>query len=88
MSDTETADPVVRMVTRDNCPFCKMARDWFKARGIECSDEIINDPVARNEFYDREGLIGGQRTVPQIWIDDSRVGGWSDLQRTEYFKSR
>ena len=59
------------------CPFCVAARHFFKARGIKFKDiPVDGDRELRREIARR----GGQHTVPQVWIGERHVGGFTDLQ--------
>lgn len=58
------------------CPYCVAARQWFKDQQIEFEDIAVDgDQAARNWLKEQTG----QRTVPQIWIGDTHVGGYTDL---------
>ena len=59
------------------CPFCTMAERLLKAKGVENIDKIRVDldPGKRDEMMDKTG----RRTVPQIYIDGTHVGGFDDL---------
>ncbi|MFS8973635.1 glutaredoxin 3 [Cupriavidus necator] len=59
------------------CPFCVMAERLLKSRGVETIEKILIDrePGKREEMMTRTG----RRTVPQIYIDDTHVGGFDDL---------
>jgi glutaredoxin 3 len=67
----------VRMYTTLVCPYCVRAKSLLKARGVESIDEIRIDidPDAREQMM----AITGRRTVPQIFIGDTHVGGCDDL---------
>jgi glutaredoxin 3 len=67
----------VKMYTTAVCPFCLRAKQLLKARGVQAIDEIRIDldPVERDRMI---GLTG-RRTVPQIFIGDTHVGGCDDL---------
>jgi len=67
----------VKMYTTAVCPYCLRAKQLLKARGVEQIDEIRIDvqPEQRDEMM----LITGRRTVPQIFIGDTHVGGCDDL---------
>lgn len=60
------------------CPYCMRAEALLKSRGVTDIDKIRVDldPVRRQEMMDKSG---GRRTVPQIWIGDTHVGGFDDL---------
>jgi glutaredoxin 3 len=69
--------PVVKMYTTQVCPYCIRAKALLKQRGVTAIEEvrIDLDPVARLHMVE----ITGRRTVPQIFIGDTHVGGCDDL---------
>ncbi len=67
----------VRMYTTQVCPYCIRAKALLKQRGVAQIDEvrIDLDPEQRNEMI----ALTGRRTVPQIFIGDTHVGGCDEL---------
>jgi glutaredoxin 3 len=67
----------VLMYTTAVCPYCTRAKQLLKARGVETIEEVRIDVDAerRDEMMQRTG----RRTVPQIYIGDTHVGGCDDL---------
>jgi glutaredoxin 3 len=67
----------VKMYTTKVCPFCQRAKMLLKQRGVNSIDEIRVDldPVQRDLMMQ----MTGRRTVPQIYIGDTHVGGCDDL---------
>ena len=67
----------VKMYTTLVCPFCIRAKSLLKQRGVEEIEEvrIDLDPTERQAMMERTG----RRTVPQIFIGDTHVGGCDDL---------
>lgn len=67
----------VKMYTTAVCPYCIRAKQILKAKGVESIDEvrIDTDPVARAHMME----VTGRRTVPQIFIGDTHVGGCDEL---------
>jgi len=67
----------VRMYTTQVCPYCQRAKALLKQRGVAAIDEIRIDldPVQRDKMVE----MTGRRTVPQIFIGDTHVGGCDDL---------
>ncbi len=67
----------VRMYTTQVCPYCIRAKALLKQRGVEQIEEIRIDL----DPTQREAMIAatGRRTVPQIFIGDTHVGGCDDL---------
>ena len=67
----------VKMFTTAVCPYCVRAKQLLKSRGVEQIEEIRIDldPVQRDHMMQ----ITGRRTVPQIYVGDTHVGGCDDL---------
>ncbi|MES2091332.1 MAG: glutaredoxin 3 [Pseudomonadota bacterium] len=67
----------VKMYTTQVCPFCIRAKMLLKQRGVETIEEVRIDLDASQR--DHMMAITGRRTVPQIFIGDTHVGGCDDL---------
>ena len=67
----------VKMYTTLVCPYCQRAKALLKQRGVASIEEIRidTDPVALEDML----RITGRRTVPQIFIGQTHVGGCDDL---------
>lgn len=67
----------VKMYTTQVCPFCLRAKALLKQRGVAQIEEIRIDldPAQRDHMMQSTG----RRTVPQIFIGDTHVGGCDDL---------
>ena len=67
----------VKMYTTQVCPFCQRAKMLLKQRGVEQIEEVRVDmnPAERDKMIE----LTGRRTVPQIFIGDTHVGGCDDL---------
>lgn len=67
----------VRMYTTAVCPYCVRAKQLLKARGVDDIEEVRVDldPERREEMMQKTQ----RRTVPQIFIGDTHVGGCDDL---------
>ena len=67
----------VRMYTTQVCPYCLRAKALLQQRGVQQIEEIRVDldPAQRDRMIE----ITGRRTVPQIFIGDTHVGGHDDL---------
>ncbi len=74
--------PKITLYTMGHCPFCARAKALLKSKGVtdwtEYDLEIV--PEKRAEMERRSG---GRRTVPQIFIGDTHVGGSDDLYALE-----
>lgn len=80
MDDNDTGRdkmPRVVMYVSGFCPYCTMAEKLLRARGVEEIEKIRVDlqPEQRTEMMQRSG----RRTVPQIYIGQTHVGGYDDL---------
>ena len=67
----------VRMYTTQVCPFCIRAKALLRQRGVAQIDEVRVDlePAERLRMMQ----LTGRRTVPQIFIGETHVGGCDDL---------
>jgi glutaredoxin 3 len=67
----------VKMYTTAVCPYCVQAKRILLSKGVENIDEIRVDSLPQERVKMME--ITGRRTVPQIFIGDTHVGGCDDL---------
>jgi glutaredoxin 3 len=67
----------VKMYTTQVCPYCQRAKMLLKQRGVSTIEEIRID--LQPDQRDHMMAITGRRTVPQIFIGDTHVGGCDDL---------
>ena len=59
------------------CPYCVAAKNFLRQKGFEYEEIRVDlDAARRDEMLARSG---GRRTVPQIFIGDTHVGGFDDL---------
>ncbi len=67
----------VKMYTTQVCPYCVRAKALLKQRGVTEIEEIRIDV----NVAEREAMMAltGRRTVPQIFIGSTHVGGFDDL---------
>lgn len=70
--------PSITIYTTPICPYCVRAKDLLKKKGVTAWEEIdvSADPQVREAMMAR---AGGRRTVPQIFIGDTHVGGFDDM---------
>ncbi len=67
----------VTIYTTMFCPYCHMAKDLLKKKGVTYDEIDVNTkPGLRSQMREK---AGGRNTVPQIWIDEYHVGGCDDL---------
>ena len=68
---------VVKMYTTAVCPYCVQAKRILQSKGVEAIEEIRVDSQPQERVRMME--ITGRRTVPQIFIGETHVGGCDDL---------
>jgi glutaredoxin 3 len=68
--------PNVIMYTTRVCPFCVRAKALLNAKGIEFEERTVElSPEGRQFLID----LSGRRTVPQILINETPIGGFDEL---------
>jgi len=72
----------ITMYSTGVCPFCQMAERLLRSKGISAIDKIRVDlePERRVEMMEKTG----RRTVPQIYIGETHVGGYEDLAALDH----
>jgi glutaredoxin 3 len=71
----------VRVYTTPFCPYCVRAKSLLTKKGVAFEEiDVMMDQGAREEM---QANSGGARTVPQIFIGDTHVGGSDDLYALE-----
>jgi len=71
----------VKMYSTGMCPFCQMAERLLRSKGVTAIAKVRVDlePERRVEMMEKTG----RRTVPQIYIGETHVGGYEDLAALE-----
>jgi glutaredoxin 3 len=68
--------PKVQVYATGWCPYCSRARQLLQSKGVEIEEiDVDARPGAREEMIARSG----RRTVPQIFINQTHIGGCDDL---------
>ncbi len=71
----------VEIYTSPLCGFCHAAKRLLKQKGVNFSEiDVLVDPSRKPEMIQR---ANGGRTVPQIFIGDTHVGGCDELHALE-----
>ena len=66
----------VEIYTKSNCSYCEMAKQYFDNQNIEYSLHDVENVETFNELLNRNPSA---RTMPQIFINDQLIGGYTDL---------
>jgi glutaredoxin 3 len=71
----------VKIYTTTYCGYCVRAKDLLTRKGVKYEEvDVTGNDDMRTKLVE---MSGGQRTVPQIFIGDTHVGGYSDLARLD-----
>ena len=60
-----------------HCPYCDQAKALLTHKGIAFEERKIGDGYTREDLLD---AVPTARTVPQIFLDDVLIGGFTELQ--------
>ena len=64
--------------SKDQCPYCVQAKALLESRGIEYEERNINNGWHKEDLL---AAVPGARTVPQIFLDEELVGGFTELKK-------
>lgn len=67
----------IKIYTKSICPYCTAAKHWLKTRNFVYEEINLDDDGERQKFYESAG--DGVRSVPQIYVDEERIGGYQEL---------
>ena len=70
----------VEIYTTTWCPYCHAAKSLLQEKGVAFEEVNAEDPEVRSAMVQR---ANGRRTVPQIFIGDTHVGGYDDMAALE-----
>ncbi len=68
--------PQVVVYSTRVCPYCRMAEKLLEKKGVTYDKVMVDENPARREEMER---LSGRKTVPQIFIGNTHVGGFTDL---------
>lgn len=66
----------IEIYTTPTCPYCHAAKALLADKGVDFTEITVLDPELREAMTQR---ARGRRTVPQIFIDETHVGGYDDM---------
>jgi len=67
--------------SNEGCTYCEQAKKLLESKGIAYEERNLAEGWAIQQLHE---AVPGARTVPQIFVDDKYVGGYTQL--VEYFK--
>jgi glutaredoxin 3 len=68
--------PKVEIYTTPWCPYCHAAKSLLADKGVDFTEVDVSDGTLRSAMIER---AHGRRTVPQIFIGETHVGGYDDM---------
>jgi glutaredoxin 3 len=60
-----------------NCPYCDQAKALLKQKGIEFEERKVGDGFTKEDLLE---AVPGARTVPQIFLNEKLIGGFTELR--------
>ena len=70
----------VKVYTTNNCPYCHAAKRLLNDKGVTYEEINVENDDAKRQWLK---TTTGQRTVPQIFINDQSIGGFNELRDLE-----
>jgi glutaredoxin 3 len=64
--------------SKDACPFCVQAKALLESRGIEFEERNVSKDWTREQLLE---AVPGARTLPQIFLDEAHIGGFTELRK-------
>jgi glutaredoxin len=64
--------------SKDNCPFCEQAKGLLKMKGIEFEEKKVGHGYTKEDLLE---AVPTARTVPQIFLDEELIGGFTELKK-------
>jgi glutaredoxin 3 len=64
--------------SKNACPFCDQAKNLLKLKGIEFEERNISTDWTREQLLE---AVPDARTVPQIFLDEQLIGGFTELRK-------
>ena len=64
--------------SKDSCPFCVQAKALLESKGIEYEERNVSQNWTREQLLE---AVPTARTVPQIFLDEELVGGFTELKK-------
>ena len=64
--------------SKENCPYCLQAKALLDSRGIDYEERNVQHGWTREQLLE---AVPNARTLPQIFLDDKLIGGFTELRR-------
>lgn len=63
--------------SKEQCPYCEMAKQLLTSKGIEFEEKKIGNGYTKEDLLN---AVPSARSVPQVFLDDQLIGGFSELK--------
>ena len=70
----------IQVYTKKRCPYCTSAKIWLKQKNYQFEEISLDDMEVLQEFLVENPTA---RTVPQIFVEGERIGGFSELIKSK-----
>lgn len=67
----------IKVYTTNYCPYCSAAKNLLKSKGVSFEEINVEGDDEKRTWL---RSVTGQRTVPQIFINDKPIGGFTDMK--------
>ena len=67
---------MIRIYGKPDCPYCVRSKSFLEARGIKYQYFQIGEEIEMSDFVK---MFPNARSVPQIIVDDTKIGGYTEL---------
>jgi glutaredoxin 3 len=64
--------------SKDSCPFCVQAKALLESKGIEFEERNVSKDWTKEQLLE---AVPTARTLPQIFVDDTYIGGFTELRK-------
>jgi glutaredoxin 3 len=64
--------------SKNQCPFCVQAKALIESKGIEFEERNVSTSWTKDQLLE---AVPNARTLPQIFLDDNYIGGFTELRR-------
>jgi glutaredoxin len=64
--------------SKNSCPFCDQAKGLLNMKGIEFEERNVSKDWTKEQLME---AVPNARTVPQIFLDDKLIGGFTELKK-------
>jgi len=64
--------------SKDSCPYCEQAKSLLKSKGIDYEERNVSKEWTKEQLLE---AVPAARTLPQIFLDDNLIGGFTDLKK-------